>query len=162
MKNLALVLFTVIISSTLFAQPKDFKERKAKLDAMRVAFITDELELTPEEAQVFWPVFNERNNKVENLRREMMETMFELKNQGKDLDDLTDSEIEKMMKMRFQNEKEIAKINEEYHSKLVETVGLRKTAKLYISEMHFQRKLIERSRGGRGNGDREGPPPPRD
>ena len=62
----------------------------------------------------------------------------------------------------FQNEKEIAKINEAYHERIVATVGLRKTAKLYMSEMHFQRKLIERSRRGKGNGERGGPPPPRD
>jgi Spy/CpxP family protein refolding chaperone len=161
MKNISILLM-LLVSMSAFAQPKDFKEKKEKLDAMRVAFITDELELTPEEAQKFWPVFNERNNKIETLRREMMETMFKLKNQGKSLDDLTDAEIEKMMKMRFQNEKEIAKINEAYHERIVATVGLRKTAKLYMSEMHFQRKLIERSRGGKGNGERGGPPPPRD
>ena len=155
------LLFAIIMGTALMAQPKDFKERKAKLDAMRVAFITEELELTPEEAQVFWPVFNERNKKVEDLRREMMETMFELRNQGKSLDDLSDTELEKMMKMRFENEKEIAKINEAYHERLVAAVGLRKTAKLYMSEMHFQRKLIEKSRGRKGGDDREGPPPPR-
>ncbi len=161
MKNTALFLaFFIGIAAT--AQPKDFKEKKEKLDALRVAFITDELELTPEEAQAFWPVFNERNNKIETLRREMMETMFKLKNQGKILGDLTDLEIEKMMQMRFSNEKEIAKINESYHARLVEAVGLRKTAKLYMSEMRFQRKLIERSRSRKGGGERGGPPPPRD
>ena len=161
MKNIAFFL-ALLFGIGAIAQPKDFKEKKEKLDAMRVAFITDELELSPEEAQLFWPVFNERNKKVEDLRREMMETMFKLKNQGKSLDDLSDAEIEKMMQMRFANEKEIAKINESYHNKLVAAVGLRKTAKLYMSEMRFQRKLIERSRGGKGNGERGGPPPPRD
>lgn len=160
MKNIAFFL-ALFIGIGAIAQPKDFKEKKEKLDAMRVAFITDELELTPEEAQVFWPVFNERNKKIEDLRREMMETMLKLKNQGKSLDDLTDAELEKMMEMRFANEKEIAKLNETYHDRIVATIGLRKTAKLYMSEMHFQRKLIERSRGGRGNSERGGPPPPR-
>ncbi|MCT4623867.1 MAG: hypothetical protein N4A46_09620 [Schleiferiaceae bacterium] len=160
MKKVALTI-ALFIGTILMAQPphhsmEEMKEKKEKMEAMRVAFITEELDLTADEAQKFWPVFNERNKKVEALRKEMMEFVFNMRKEEKTIDDLSDAELKKMMQKRFDNEKKIAEINEQYHAKIVDTIGLKKTAKLYMSEMRFQRKLIEHSRGRKGEPGQRG------
>ena len=158
MKNLALVL-VLALSSAVFAQPNNMQEKKKKMEAMRVAHITEDLDLSVEEAQVFWPVFNEREKKIDALRMEFMGVMQKLKNDGKTIDDLSDSELEKMMQTKLNNEIKIAEIRKDYHKKFVDAVGVKKTAKLYQSEMHFMRMLLEKTRGPKnGKGNNQGGP----
>lgn len=147
MKKLNLIV-AVLISTIAFAQPEDFKKKKEKMDAMRIAFITEEVELTSEEAQVFWPIFNEMSEKEHALKKDIMESMMKYRKEGKDIDDIPEKELEVFMTKKLQNEKTLAQIKQDYHSKFIEVLGVRKTAKLYMSEMHFQRKLIQHTRGG--------------
>ncbi len=41
-----------------------------KIQAMEMAFITKELNLTPDEAQKFWPVFNQYRNELKGIAGE--------------------------------------------------------------------------------------------
>ncbi len=45
--------------------------KKEKLKAKKIAFISNKLHLTPEEAEKFWPVYNEENAKIENAFRQI-------------------------------------------------------------------------------------------
>ncbi|MBQ5517559.1 MAG: hypothetical protein IIT92_04060, partial [Bacteroidales bacterium] len=62
MKKFFALTLCLFVSVLLFAQPqgKPNEEQRKKdwerLQAEKIAFITQELDLTPEEAQVFWPV----------------------------------------------------------------------------------------------------------
>ena len=49
----------MIFSATSYAQPKEKNNWHQKMQSEMIAFITAELDLTPEEAQVFWPVYNQ-------------------------------------------------------------------------------------------------------
>ena len=49
----------MIFTATSSAQPKEKNNWHQKMQSEMIAFITAELELTPEEAQVFWPVYNQ-------------------------------------------------------------------------------------------------------
>ena len=61
------------MSINSFAQKHD----KEKIKALKVAHITEQLDLTAKEAQAFWPVYNAneeahyklRDNKVKTIRR---------------------------------------------------------------------------------------------
>jgi hypothetical protein len=64
----------LLISSLSFAQ--DFKERREKVKALKVAFITEKLELTTEEAQKFWPIYNVFDDNQSELRHEKMRAIL--------------------------------------------------------------------------------------
>ncbi len=59
-----IMLFTIALSSAA----QDRSGRYEQIEAIKVAFITSKLDLTPDEAQKFWPVYN-------NYQKEMMELM---------------------------------------------------------------------------------------
>ena len=54
----ALAAFALLSLSNIQAQSKKCSWHD-KMMSEKIAFITTELELTPEEAQVFWPVYNQ-------------------------------------------------------------------------------------------------------
>ena len=72
MKKYILYSLFAFAATSLFAQPahgpEGMREKKEKMNAMRAAYITTELNLRTEDAQLFWPVYNELDNKIEALR----------------------------------------------------------------------------------------------
>jgi len=93
MKNL---IFTLILltSFSIFSQ-----ESKAdKVEAMKVGFITNKLELTAKEAQTFWPLYNEYNSKLEKLRKTKKSDFDDLKNKS---ENLSDKELETFINKVF-------------------------------------------------------------
>jgi hypothetical protein len=84
MKKLQFSLVSLLFTLSAFSQiqrPGNPESRAAelkKIQAMEVAFITKELNLTPDEAQKFWPVFNQYRNElrtvaVENKQKDHLE-----------------------------------------------------------------------------------------
>ncbi len=60
------ILFLFISFTTLARAQKEVpsEKRQQDIEALKVAFISKELELTPVEAQKFWPVYNQYSNEV--------------------------------------------------------------------------------------------------
>ena len=48
-------LLLLLTSFTFYAQSESMKEKKEQIKALKVAFLTTELDLTSKEAQKFWP-----------------------------------------------------------------------------------------------------------
>ena len=46
------------------------KEQRAQLESFKIQFITKKLELTPAEAEKFWPVYNEQKEASHRLMKE--------------------------------------------------------------------------------------------
>jgi hypothetical protein len=82
MKQLFLITALHLVFLSSFAQPPrpdrpnrpeprpDYENRAAemkKIQAMEMAFITKELDLNPEEAQKFWPVFNQYRSEIKTI-----------------------------------------------------------------------------------------------
>lgn len=55
----AAVLFALLSISNIQAQPKEQQDWHEKMMSEKIAYITSVLALTPQEAQVFWPVYNQ-------------------------------------------------------------------------------------------------------
>ena len=76
MKRITIMAAIALLAiSTMHAQPKQGNWQE-KMMSEKIAFITMELELTPEEAQVFWPVYNQiakENQKLQILIHFMLQ-----------------------------------------------------------------------------------------
>ncbi|MBO9635785.1 MAG: hypothetical protein J7578_21955 [Chitinophagaceae bacterium] len=62
------ILFT--ISFATLAQDGGGKQNGQKIEALKVAYITNKLNLSPEEAQKFWPVYNKYSDELRKVRQE--------------------------------------------------------------------------------------------
>ena len=92
------LIFGLLLSAAaVIAQPKmgdraELEKKKEKIEAIKVAYLTEELDLTVAESQAFWPVYNERQNKEHELR-ELQRSGFK-KLIG---DEPSEKEVEKML-----------------------------------------------------------------
>jgi hypothetical protein len=67
MKNFLLILVMVVCSVSI-SLAQEGETPGGKLQAYQIAFLTKKLNLTPEEAQRFWPVFNKYQDEIRTSR----------------------------------------------------------------------------------------------
>ena len=164
MKKIALAISALCIALTLGAQqPSGTQDRqgerpskeemKNRLESEHVAYLTSELELTPEEAASFWPVYNKAQaeqkacfEKIGAAKKALKEAVKE--NKGEKEIAKTLSEYNKVRTSRHN-------VFAEYESDFVKVLGPVKTAKFYLAEDAFRTKQINRL-GGKGHGPGDG------
>ncbi len=141
MKNIYSLTVLLMISVTVLSQNDAFQNRLNNLRSQKIAFITQRLNLTTEEAQLFWPVYNELAQKKDKLNKRRKEISFELRNNWngiseQDKESLSDEFVSLKLKE--------AKLEVEYHEKFKKVLDVDKVLKLYQSEMAFKNYLINK------------------
>ncbi len=149
--SLLLILVLLIQVNPVSAQQKNTSRqhsnepgsRHEKMEAQRIAFITQQLNLTPEEAQAFWPVYNEYDAKRHEMRKSFRESSDLKKDQ---LDKLTEAEASQILDNQIIEAQRFLDLRKEYHAKFKSVLPAIKVLKLYESERDFQKMLIDKLR----------------
>ncbi len=139
MRLISVVFFISCFMLSLNAQDKpEGKNRnkmKARMEAQKIAFFTQELDLSSEEAQNFWPVYNQYYKEMETLK----------KDRRKDRDVvLSDAEASAELENMIKIERQHIDIKEKYISKLKNVLPVQKVAKLYRLEHRFKREMLNK------------------
>jgi hypothetical protein len=131
---------------------------REKLKSLRIAFFSEKLNLNPQEAQVFWPVYNAFADEMYVVHEERRNLLGDLRNNAlakseAELERIADRHIALM-------EKEVS-LQKKYHSKFKEVLPIAKVLQFYKAEKEFPRWLLKQVRdqrnensGGRWQGRR--------
>ncbi len=93
-------IILIALLQPLFALSQESAEsRKDKIESLRIAYITKELSLSTNEAQQFWPVYNQFQEELKIIRKNRKLDIMEAKI---NFDSMTDVEIAKMIDGDFQ------------------------------------------------------------
>lgn len=141
MKNLLITLVLIFAFSAA-----SFSQRGERIQSLRIAFITEKLELTPKESQAFWPIYNELRDK--------MDVLGENEIRKRDLMNITDEEADALLQKRFEIEQKRLDLKREYFNQLKQVLPSRKLVRLPKAEQQFKRKLLDRMKQRRNR--REG------
>jgi hypothetical protein len=157
-KTLLLLMISLVSSAMLIAQPRHggmSKEKREKVESMKVAFITQKLDITPDEAKVFWPVYNQMSDELHALREKRRQDMKNLK---MDSDSLTDKEYERVFDSDLQFRQSELDILKKYQPQLKKVLPMKKLARLPRVEDEFRQELLEKiqERNGKGGGGQKG------
>jgi hypothetical protein len=121
------------------------QERKENIEALKVAFITKKLNLSSEEAQQFWPVYNQYTDKIQDLRKKRKQENREAK---QNFDEMSDKEIEQTVDNEIILRQKELDLQKEYHAKFKAVLPIKKVAKLYQAEEQFKRVLLDKLKDG--------------
>jgi hypothetical protein len=125
-KYLLLILLTLGILSDGWAQDGEQRDGANKLEALKIAYLTKKLDLSTEEAQRFWPVYNKYAEEIKRVRIEQKDK------------NLPEIEVEDR----------ILNIRKRYNSEFSRALNPEKANTFFRSEKEFggfiQRELQER------------------
>ena len=139
------LLCLVLTALQVSAQKRPISQNKSdEIKAQKTAFITSQLELTPEEAQVFWPVFNEYSAKREDIHKEMFGP--EEPKGHPDMDKMTEQEAEQFLDNMVRNQQKMTDLEKEYIVKFKKVLSAKKIVKLHKVEQDFKRLLLKKLR----------------
>lgn len=151
-KSLIVIGIIFLIPTIILAQRqgKKFDEYFKKYKSERVSYLTQALDLEVEEAEKFWPVYNEYQAKREILMKE-----GHSRRGRSGMDTLTDLQMKEMMDTKIHNELKMAELAAKYHKKYKEILPVRKVFILYHAEREFMGHMIDRMKeSGRGKRSR--------
>lgn len=133
----------LLIGILAFAQEDDDvpASKKERIEQLKIAFITKELDLSSDQAEKFWPVYNEMADKMKVERKNRKKLSEELKN---GFETLTDAEIEKKTLSVLDSDVKEAELKKEYTKKIAAIIGYKKATKLLSLEQQFKRELLNK------------------
>ncbi|WP_428225392.1 sensor of ECF-type sigma factor [Flavobacterium sp.] len=134
-----ITLVLLVLSTLSFSQRRE--EKIEKIKALRIAFISDRLDLTPEEAQKFWPIFNQFEDKHFELRRQKQNLMFQLRPEN--ASSLSDKEVQSLMDQEEKLEIELHNTKKQLAKNLQGVIPNQKIMMLRQLEIEFKQKLLE-------------------
>jgi len=165
MNRTILLMLLSAASLNAFAQEDDNmqlpEDRMQEIKAQKTAFLTQRMDLTPEEAQRFWPVYNQYDKEVDAVRKDMREFHKNLKHD----DQITEAEAATAIDKELGARQKELDIRKKYATEFSKTIGAIKTMRLGKAERDFNKELLRRLRdrmeerrdGGGGPGGRMRP-----
>ena len=151
-----LFLFVAIfISTNNYSQNR--KKNKNRVKAHKIAFITDQLNLTTDEAEVFWPIYNSHEKLLSEYREKeinAMESIFKNPNKPfsspKNLDNIDESEAKKIYNIVTDIRIKTHQENKRYFTNVATILSYKKILKLQIVEREFKKELFRKLRHLKG------------
>lgn len=135
MKKLLFVILVCLLTHVTMAQDGG----NQKIENAKIGLITNRLNLSAEQSQQFWPIYNEFDGKKKDIRKQMRRLIVET-NTLTTSDDKILSNIKESLNLQ---QKEVD-LEKEYVTKFLKVVNVRQLAELYKAEQMFTQMLLQR------------------
>ncbi len=150
MKNiLTIVLVFLVTIPNGFAQRGRPMER---IHAAKVAYLTDRLHLTGDQAAAFVPVYNEYEAEIRATRKSYL-----LKFRDKNLQDADNATARQYVDDNLDYQEKVIDTKRKYNDRFLKVISAQQLAELYVAEREFKQMLKKRLEQRReGGADRFG------
>ncbi len=133
-KTLKILLITLFVSASLFAQ----RPNREKIKTLKIAHITEQLDLSKDEAQKFWPVYNAYEESENKLRARFNKMSKEAKPEA-----FAESEAKVLLLNMMKLDKERVELRSKKLDDLLNVLPAKKIIKLVQAEKSFKRKMLQ-------------------
>ena len=131
----------------LFMFPQNISdEKRKKVEIQKIALITKALDLSSEEAQVFWPVYNNFSDEMKTIKERRREVFSKAR---ENRSSLTEKEIGNIIDERLKMEQEILDLKVKYNKEFQKVISNKQIAALYNAEEELKKELLNRIKKGK-------------
>lgn len=138
----AVLLF---VPTLLFAQSKGGGGSGERMEAKKIAWLTTKLELSTDDAKIFWPIYNDYTKELSSLRRERSKKMISFR-KIKEIEDLSDEEIQALIVNDFNFRQRDLNIERRYYNKFKTSLPLQTVGKFYRAQESFKKEILQQYR----------------
>ncbi len=124
------------------AQPKS--DKKDRIQAIKVAYITEKINLSSKQSQQFWPLYNEYQNELRQLNQSRRKNPFIL-------EDMTDDELNIFVENKLKTEEQKIALQRTYLQNYKQVLSIRQIVRLYRAETSFKKELLRRAKERRAS-----------
>ncbi len=126
----------------------DRLSRKAqnRMESIRIGIITSRLNLKPDEAEKFWPLYNEYRKKLDRILADRMQIIESRYIPEDSISNISDAEAEKILGSILKLNDEYAQTQADYYNRFRKLIGPKRTLDLYLAEVQFKRAIVRELR----------------
>ncbi len=140
MKRVVIIIIVIATSVVGWAQNQGPNgNAKSKLEAARIAIITERLNLTPAEAEKFWPLYNQFAQERRNLRQQALQAR-----KGLDMQNLTEEQSKRLVKAHQQFKQDKLDLENKYTARINDVITARQMIALKKAEDDFRKMILNR------------------
>ncbi len=132
-------LFSLLFCLTLLTQTATAQNGQQRIEAAKIGLITNRLNLTPDQAQGFWAVYNEYNGQKRELNRKIRQIGNETTRQN-----MAESDVIANLKEANSAKQQLANLDDTYMSKFLKVISAQQLAELYKTERDFNKILLNK------------------
>jgi hypothetical protein len=138
LKKYILVLAFLTISNTLFSQ-----QFRQKVFLLKSSYITNVINLTPAEAEKFWPVYNLYTNKIHELKFELESSLNQQLLKKGSLETISEKEAAIYLSKMLETEQEIVTQKIKMNKELSKIISAKKMILLLKAEKDFNKRMLQ-------------------
>ena len=144
MKRIFIItVLAACLGMTAEAHKRCDNDWKEKIMSEKIAFLTMEMNITPEEAQAFWPVYNQVEQEKDAALEQVIKSYKALSAAVEQ-----NANTEKLLEAYFEAQQNLRKVDNEAPERYKAVLSAEKVAKLYVAEEKFRRQHIRKLHGG--------------
>ncbi len=143
--TLLILIVTLFVSSFTYGQRKPDRER---IKTLKIAYITERLDLSTKEAEAFWPIYNKHEATMDALRKR---ERTQIRGKRVDIASLSEKEAETMLNKMLVIEQEKSDELIGFIQNVSTVLSAQKTLSLVKAEEDFKRRLLKEMRSKRRN-----------
>ena len=158
-KNIFLVTIALMSFVLVKAQPgPGGGDKKEKIEAIKIGYITKQLELSADEAKVFWPVYNQFDTEIEVIRKARISELMGAKI---NFESMSDADVAKTIDSEFNSQQQELNLKKKYNEEFKKVLPVKKVARFWVAEQKFKLYLLEQLKQQKENGmsPQKGPGP---
>jgi len=141
MKKFGIIIALVISTLSALAQPQRFE----RIHALKVAYLTDRIHLSSEQAQRFWPVYNTYEKELWEIRKSYRQQM-----KGNTTDN--PEAAREFIDNDLGYQEAVLNLRKKYNGQFLNVISTQQLADMLQAERDFKRMLIQQMRDKRGGG----------
>lgn len=130
-------IIILFVSLNIMAQ----KDKRERIKALKVAFITERIDLSEKESQKFWPIYNDFENEINQIRfQDIRSIRKEIRDQ---INTMNEEQAKTLLKRLNTAESKLHNLESDFYKKISSVISYRKIILLKIAEEDFKRKMLE-------------------
>jgi len=129
-----IIAFIILLSSWNALSAQNESDRFAQIKAEKVAFLTEKMDLNVDEAEKFWPIYNDYSEAMRALRTDPRSLPK----------DPNEAEAKTILFANLEKEEKEISLKREFYEKASKAISYKKLYLLEKGEREFRLKILER------------------
>jgi len=154
-KNSLILILLFSLPAMLMGQapgPREGASKSNEIEQYRISYLTEKLDLSPDEAKIFWPIFNEWKKEQAIFRKQRSQKMISFRKLT-EIEELSDTEVQNLIVNEMAFKQKELNIEKKYYNILKSSLPIKTVGKYYRAQETFKRELLNRYRNNKPQSD---------
>ncbi len=140
-----LIVIALLFTFPFISSAQHGGDRFKEIEAYKIDYLTEKLELSSDDAKIFWPIYNSWQKEQSDLRKERMQKMISFRKIN-EIEQLSDSEVQALIVNDFNIKQRELNLEKKYYNKLKSNLPIKIVGKFYRAKEAFKKEILSKYR----------------